>query len=119
MRVAALAVLVVALACAGAAWAATRPPARLQVTASEYSFGLSRASIKSGRAIIELVNFGEDAHDLRLRRVGGTRTYAIRETQSGDTTQLATRLRAGRFVLWCSIADHRARGMHATLVVRP
>jgi hypothetical protein len=108
--------LVVALALAAPATAAA--PARLQVAAQEFSFTLSRQTIKAGPAIIELANFGEDPHDLRLRRVGGTRTYAIGTVQPGEVSDLETKLKAGKFVLWCSIADHRARGMHAVLTVR-
>jgi hypothetical protein len=32
--------------------------------------------------------------------------------------ELEARLLPGRFTIWCSLADHRARGMTATLVVR-
>lgn len=98
--------------------AALAPPARLQVVATEYNLELSRPSIKAGRALIELANFGEDPHDLRLKRVGGTKTYGIRVVQSGDQALLSTTLRPGRFVLWCSLPEHRRLGMQATLVVR-
>ncbi len=47
---------------------AAPPPGRLQVVAREFTFSLSRAKLRPGQAIVELVNFGEDAHDLRLRR---------------------------------------------------
>ena len=57
--------------------ASPRSPARAQVSADEFTLALSRSSIHHGPAIIELVNFGEDDHDLALRRVGGTRTYRI------------------------------------------
>ncbi|MBA3348319.1 MAG: hypothetical protein H0T13_07130 [Actinobacteria bacterium] len=93
-------------------------PARLQVSADEFGYALSRQSIVAGPAIVELVNYGEDAHDLRLRRVGGTRTYRIGTVRPGGVGELGTRLAPGRFTLWCSLADHRARGMRATLVVR-
>jgi hypothetical protein len=93
-------------------------PARLGVGADEYSFTLSRLSLRSGPVVIELQNRGEDAHDLRLRRIGGTRTYRLPETKPGKRAELETRLRPGRFRLWCSLAGHRARGMSATLVVR-
>ena len=36
---------------------------------------LSRPSVKAGQVEIELQNDGEDVHDLRFRRIGGTRTY--------------------------------------------
>lgn len=94
-------------------------PARLQVGASEFGYALSRPSVQAGPAIVELANFGEDEHDLRLRRTGGTRTYRIGRVLPGRVGELEARLLPGRFTLWCSIADHRKRGMTATLVVRP
>jgi hypothetical protein len=94
------------------------PPARLQVGAEEFGYTLSRRSIKAGPAIVQLANFGEDEHDLRLRRAGGTRTYRIGKVRPGKLGELETRFLPGRFTLWCSLADHRRRGMSATLVVR-
>ena len=93
-------------------------PARVQVGADEFSYSLSRQSIKAGPAIVQLVNYGEDTHDLRLRRTGGTRTYRIGKGQPGGLGELEARLLPGRFTLWCSLADHRKRGMSAILVVR-
>lgn len=95
----------------------TSPPARVQVVAREFSLTLSRRTIKSGKAIIELANFGEDAHDLRLERVGGTKVYAWPVAQSGDVEDKTLDLGPGRYRLWCSLANHRALGMVATLVV--
>ena len=93
-------------------------PARLQVGAEEFGYALSRPSIKAGPAIVQLANYGEDEHDLRLRRAGGTRVYRIGKVAPGGVGELEARFLPGRFTLWCSLADHRARGMSATLVVR-
>jgi hypothetical protein len=93
-------------------------PARIQAGADEFSYSLSRQSIKAGPAIVQLVNYGEDEHDLRLRRAGGTRTYRIGRVRPGGLGELEARFLPGRFTLWCSLADHRRRGMSATLVVR-
>ena len=93
-------------------------PARVQVGADEFGYTLSRQSIPAGPAIVELANFGEDEHDLRMRRTGGTRTYAIGKLRPGRVAELEARFLAGRFTLWCSLADHRKRGMTATLIVR-
>ena len=98
--------------------APTMHPARAQVSASEFRLTMSRPSIRRGPAIIELVNYGEDDHDLALRRVGGTRTYRIALVHPGKTGELDARLRVGRYAVWCTLADHRARGMRATLLVR-
>ena len=96
----------------------TLAPARVQVGADEFSYTLSRRSIKAGPAIVQLVNYGEDEHDLRLRRSGGTRVYRVGKVRPGRLAELEARLLPGRFTLWCSLSDHRARGMSATLVVR-
>jgi plastocyanin len=93
-------------------------PARLQVAADEFGYSLSRRTITAGPAIVQLVNYGEDEHDLRLRRAGGTRTYRIGKVRPGRIGELETRFLPGRFTLWCSIAYHRARGMSGTLLVR-
>jgi hypothetical protein len=93
-------------------------PARVQVAADEFTYSLSRQSIKAGPAIVQLVNYGEDEHDLRLRRTGGTRIYRIGKVRPGRLGELETRFLPGRFTLWCSLADHRRRGMVATLVIR-
>ena len=92
-------------------------PARIQVGADEFRYSLSRQTIKSGPAIVQLANYGEDEHDLRMQRIGGTRIYRIAKTGPGGVGELEARFLPGRFRLWCSLADHRARGMSATLVV--
>ena len=93
-------------------------PARLGVSAQEFHLVLSRPSVKAGRVEIELQNDGEDVHDLRLRRIGGTRTYLVPGTQPGRRRTIEISLRPGRYRLWCSVADHRALGMQTVLRVR-
>jgi hypothetical protein len=97
---------------------AQRAPARLGVRASEFHLMLSRTSVKAGRAIVELQNGGQDPHDLRLRRIGGTRTYAIPLTGPGRRRDVLLKLLPGRYRLWCSVADHAQLGMRAVLRVR-
>jgi hypothetical protein len=116
-----LALFAAAFAALTAALPATAAaPGRLQVTALEFEYRLSRPQLRAGRwSIIELVNLGQDEHDLRLRRIGGTRIYGIRKVLPGQRRYLAAKLRVGRYNLWCSIADHKARGMRAQLKVLP
>ena len=102
---------------APAAEAATFPT-RVQAVADEFRFSLSRSRVPAGRVTIELANFGEDAHNFKLRRVGGTHVYTIGKTLPGARTTKTLRLRHGRFTYWCSVADHEARGMKGTLRVR-
>jgi hypothetical protein len=95
------------------------PPSRVQVVAQEFSLAPSRRRIYAGRAIIELANFGEDAHDLRLRRDGGTHVWGWPIVQAGAVVDRSVTLPPGRYLLWCSLGDHRALGMVARLLVVP
>jgi len=94
------------------------PPARVQVVAQEFRFSLSRTVITHGRAIVELRNIGEDAHDLRLRRVGGTRVWVWPVAQPGQTIDRELKLLPGTYRLTCGVANHARLGMVATLHVR-
>lgn len=107
-----------AVALVPVATASAPQPARVQISADEFSLALSRSSLRKGQAIIELVNYGEDDHDLALRRIGAKRIYRIGIVRPGQTGSLEKRLPAGRFTLWCTLADHRRLGMKATLRVR-
>jgi plastocyanin len=102
-----------------AALAATAP-ARLQVGADEFRYTLSRLRIRAGTAIVQLVNYGEDDHNLRLRREGRKYVHRLPRTAPGEMSELRTVLRAGRYKLWCSLSGHEAAGMKASLrVFRP
>jgi hypothetical protein len=110
--------LVAALLSAPAAPAeAAAAPARLQVGAHEFGLTLSRARVPAGKVRIELVNYGEDPHDLKLRRVRGTRVHSLPEALPGGVVSRKLKLRAGRYKVWCSVADHRKLGMRARLRV--
>ena len=108
----------VLVAVLGAVPGEARAPARLMVQADEYSLLLSRQSIVRGTALIQFINRGEDPHDLKLRRTGGTHAISISETRPGALAQANVSLRTGHYRLWCSLPGHRALGMRAKLRVR-
>jgi hypothetical protein len=97
--------------------AQTQPPARVQVVAQEFRYSLSRSTVRAGHVIVELVNRGQDTHDLDLRRVGGTHVFRFPSVQPGQVVDRELKLVPGRYVLWCAVADHRERGMRAVLRV--
>ncbi|MGZ8695167.1 MAG: hypothetical protein ACXWYS_06985 [Gaiellaceae bacterium] len=98
--------------------AAPRYPARVQVVSQEFHLSPSRYVLKSGPAIVELYNLGEDDHDLVIQRVGSMRPVGrIAPVHSRTVADRQLTLRPGKYVLWCSLADHRQLGMQTRLTV--
>ncbi len=104
--------------CATSAVAAEKPPSRLLVTASEWRYVLSKGKILGGPAIVQLYNGGEDPHNLRIRRASGGAVRRIGQLDPGEAGSVQLWLGRGkRYRLWCSLPQHRDRGMKATLKV--
>jgi hypothetical protein len=102
---------------------ARRPPARILVDAQEWSLWPSRASLPAGGVSVQLANRGQDAHDLRIRRLNRSGemtgpTQAVAITQSAEVSSASWHLGPGTYELYCSLPGHMRRGMHARLVVR-
>jgi plastocyanin len=97
-------------------------PDRVGVRGSEFDLILSKAKVTPGDVIVQFVNGGEDPHDLRLQRLdNGAQVgpeLAGGVVIPGAYENIDAHLKKGsKYVLWCSLADHRARGMEATLKV--
>jgi plastocyanin len=97
------------------------PPAHVTaigIGEREYAIAVYRPTVRPGRLQLAVHNLGEDVHDLVVRRAG--HTYGTLGTvKPGATSALRLTLRhPGRYTLVCTIADHAARGMRATLRVR-
>jgi plastocyanin len=108
---------------AGGSADASRPPARMLVYAQEWSLYPSRTSAPAGRVVVQLWNRGQDAHDVRIRRLDRHghmigRAQGVRITQSGQLREASWRLKPGRYELYCSMPGHLRLGMHSKLVVR-
>jgi uncharacterized cupredoxin-like copper-binding protein len=117
VRLAAALAAAVAVVLAPASAALAPAPARVQVSAKEFFFALSRRTVVAGPAIVELANFGEDPHDLRMERMGGGRLWKTPLVYPGAYYDLDATLVPGRYRLWCSIGNHRQLGMQAVLTV--
>jgi uncharacterized cupredoxin-like copper-binding protein len=112
-------VALASVAAACASWPArAAAPARLLVEAREFNLVLSRQAVRPGRAIVQMVNRGEDPHDLRIVRAGGRRVGSVAEVLPGHVGEWSGRLRRGRYRVYCTLEGHRAAGMKATLRVR-
>jgi hypothetical protein len=92
--------------------------ARLQATAREFSLQLSRPTVAAGALILELVNRGEDPHDLHVRpAAGGADVLTIDRTEPTVVASATGTLPAGAYTLYCALPGHEAAGMHAALTV--
>jgi plastocyanin len=89
-----------------------------------YEFGFTPTKpgfeLQAGADTIQLVNGGEDAHDLHLESLA-THTTVLEVTPTGPngTARASAVLEAGEYRLYCSLADHVEKGMERTLVVTP
>jgi hypothetical protein len=88
------------------------------VYADEFLLNGSRRAGPSGRWRIQFSNNGEDDHDLRVRRAGGTIVASSPIVRPAGLQTVQVRLKPGRYTLFCSIGDHEARGMSWSLVIR-
>jgi hypothetical protein len=95
-------------------------PERLGVVAREWSLTLSRTSLNAGVASVELQNFGEDAHNLRIERLDASGPQLdLPLAESGERQKASGTLAAGTYKVYCTLPGHDAQGMHARLTVTP
>src|SRR4051812_5550108 len=117
-----LAFIVATVAIAGlVALPAGAAPERLsfvQVVEKEFTLTLSRQSVKAGSVSVELVNFGMDNHNLVIKNAKpGSKPITFKQLAPRGRAERTLRVTPGKYALWCSVSNHRARGMRATLVV--
>jgi plastocyanin len=96
-------------------------PFAVQVQAFEFGFQLSKATVTAGNVRVEFnLSRAEDPHNLMLVRADGTGPlYDFDEQPSGAVVAKTLPLTAGRWTLFCSLPNHQASGMQATLTVAP
>ncbi len=91
---------------------------RVQVQAREFYLTLSRPEVSAGDVTVELLNRGEDPHDLKLRSPSGVESDGLPEVPSLGQASDVFGLAAGDWTLFCSLEGHETLGMRATLRVR-
>jgi plastocyanin len=89
----------------------------VEVTAVEYKFTLSRTTVPAGKVILQFVNKGMDEHNLNVLGGEGELASSFANEQSGGISEQAVTFKAGSYMLFCSLPEHEAKGMKATLVV--
>ena len=93
-------------------------PSNVLVFADEFRLNPSRNTVQAGSVRFQLKNIGEDDHNIAVRRRAANATPTISPlVRPGKLGELTVRLPAGRYVLFCSVADHAARGMQGSFTV--
>ncbi|WP_053618712.1 cupredoxin domain-containing protein [Nocardiopsis sp. NRRL B-16309] len=88
----------------------------LDVSAEEYSFEGIPETLPVGTTEITLENTGTMPHDLVLEELGDE--VVIPETAPGEqATGTVSLLQRGEYTFYCSVGDHRERGMETTVTV--
>ncbi len=98
----------------------TAPPSipHVQVVSVEYHYTLSRTTVPAGKVALQFVNNGQDEHNLNVLSGEGELEAALAKTVSHGVRETTVNLRKGSFTLFCSLPEHEAKGMHATLTVQ-
>jgi plastocyanin len=109
---------VVTNAMPGANAAGVSAVTRLQVVEDEWRATPSRTRARPGTLSIEVVNIGEDDHNLVVARAGGGPRATSGTLRPGDRVKISVRARRGTYKLLCSISDHAERGMRSKIRVR-
>lgn len=106
----------------------TDPPTQqaLGATVDErtgYTLRLSRTTLAAGTVVVQLVNQGEDPHNLRIVRTDAAAAPTdLPETGPQQQTTTTLTLAPGSYYLFCTLTtprSHEQAGMHATLRVEP
>jgi hypothetical protein len=91
-------------------------PTQVGVGEREWRVSLYRSTVPVGPVRLNVRNFGEDGHDLAVRTRAGRVLGSLAELRPGQTGTLSVRLRRpGRYVVFCSLEGHEAKGMRARL----
>jgi uncharacterized cupredoxin-like copper-binding protein len=91
----------------------------VQVSAKEFSLTLSRPSTTAGPIVVELVNAGQDEHNLHIRpAAGGPDVGAVGIVLPGHHSDVEFHLAPGSYTFYCALPAHEELGMKATFTVQ-
>jgi plastocyanin len=96
-------------------------PHRLGAVAHEFYYVPTHTTLSAGEETIELVNEGQDAHNLNVERVGASGEPLLELPETGPHGQASGKvvLPPGEYRIYCSLPEHEEQGMHTTITVVP
>jgi plastocyanin len=88
------------------------------ITEREFSLSLSRTTVGAGDVTVQVLNRGEDAHDLRIETLGGGLLWFFPEIPPlGSTEPTVVPLTVGTYRIFCTLPGHAELGMDKRLTV--
>jgi plastocyanin len=88
---------------------------RIEVAQHEYSITLPRYDFSAGTYTFTVDNLGQTGHDFAITGPG---VDTIKRMPAGTEAEIIVTLQPGTYELWCSIDNHRTRGMRQTVIVQ-
>jgi plastocyanin len=99
----------------------------VSVTANDhtnpYGYAPSRKTVRSGELTVQLINAGEDEHNMDMEKVGpgnspeGPIVVAVSAASKGASTPATVDVEPGTYRMWCTLPGHAANGMETTITV--
>lgn len=87
----------------------------IDITATEFAFDPSTATVPAGEVTFALTNDGAIPHNLEIE---GDGVEEVTETiEGGASTELAVELESGTYRMYCNIGDHADQGMDGEVTV--
>jgi plastocyanin len=88
-----------------------------------YGYAPSRKTVKAGELTVQLINVGEDEHNMDMQKVGPGNSpespivVAVSAASKGASTPTTVDVEPGTYRMWCTLQGHAAKGMETTITV--
>lgn len=88
-----------------------------------YGYAPSRKTVKPGELTVQLINVGEDEHNMDMEKVGpgstpeGPIVVAVSAASKGASTPTTVDVEPGTYRMWCTLPGHATKGMETTITV--
>ena len=88
-----------------------------------YGYAPSRKTVKSGELTVQLINMGEDEHNMDMEKVGpgnapeGPIVVAVSAASNGNSKPTTVDVEPGTYRMWCTLPGHAEKGMETTITV--
>jgi plastocyanin len=105
-------------ACGGSGAAVRAPSGSFSITLDDYLIRPQRVQVPTRRQLtVTVTNRGRLGHTFRIRSANHN-VMNLTTIPPGGTRSRSFRLAAGKYTMYCALANHEELGMSGTLVVR-